>query len=1099
MILRVSLTKSLKTNSPLPGPGNAAALKQRIRASGPQARAAFWLALLLACAGRAQALNVTVNSAADTHAANLGTGTDAAGHVSLRSALEAADNAGKTITITLPDPNSVANNPSTNHEYDLTLGEIQIGNNAESITIVGSGGPGSVRVRMTPANPDRILFINPPGTVSNVFTIISNVTFWGGTTTSDPYGGGAISGGGPGNALTIHNCVFESNSAPPGNGAGGAVNFAGGGSLWIDSSTFSNNQDQDGASLGGGAVFYFLQSSANLTGSLAISGCTFTNNSAAATNAALAGGGAIGIEAQSGAGGQTFSASIHNNNFLGNRAPSANGGAVMVNNGFAAANTVLVNFNRFFGNTADGSSNAALASINAKGSVNATNNWWGCNSGPGGCGDSAGMIGSGSGGTLTLAPWIELTNSVSAGTVLVNQSATLTAGFLEDSNGSNLFPTNLSALAGVPITFGSTALGSISGSPGAIQTDGTASATFTAGGTNGTAQVSVVLDNATLTSEITIGQPPSFTSAAKATFLEGSSNGFTVSASGFPAPTYIWNNALAPSSGVTFDTNTGVLSATPGAGAATNYVLSFTASNGVPPNATQIFTLTIGTPPSFGSATNASFPASNPGAFTVTAAGDPQPALSLSSGALPGGVSFHADTGLLSGTPAAGAGGIYPLVFTASNNLSAASQSFTLTVTQPPAITSAGSTFFTVGGAGAFTVSASGFPAPTLSASGALPGGVTFNAGLLSGTPAAGANGSYPLVFTASNGVAPNATQNFTLTVGTPPFFTSATNTSFPAGGFGTFTVTALGDPQPALSLVSGLLPGGVSFHPDSGILGGTPIAGSATNYPLVFTASNGVGAVTESFTLAVTQPAVITSTNNIQFTVGGAGTFTVTASGFPPPILSESGALPGGVTFNASTGVLAGTPAAGTDTNYALVFTAANTSGTNTQNFTLTVTQPPAFTSDNKATFIVGNPGSFTVTASGFPAPALSESGALPANVAFNAGNGLLAGTPAAGASGTYALVFTAANGVAPNRTQNFTLTVLASNTITASLNGNEFHLIFTGAPGQSYYVQTAGAVTGPFTDAPPALTADSSGLVQYTTNALSSGQQYFRVRSGP
>ena len=142
--------------------------------------------------------------------------------------------------------------------------------------------------------------------------------------------------------------------------------------------------------------------------------------------------------------------------------------------------------------------------------------------------------------------------------------------------------------------------------------------------------------------------------------------------------------------------------------------------------------------------------------------------------------------------------GTYPLVFIASNSLGAVSQSFTLTVTQPPAITSAGSAFFTVGAAGAFTVSASGFPAPTLSASGTLPGGVAFNAGtgVLSGAPAAGASGSYPMVFTASNGVAPNAAQNFILTVGAPPFFTSANNASFPAGGFGTFTVTALGNPN---------------------------------------------------------------------------------------------------------------------------------------------------------------------------------------------------------------------------------------------------------------------------------------------------------------
>jgi hypothetical protein len=44
---------------------------------------------------------------------------------------------------------------------------------------------------------------------------------------------------------------------------------------------------------------------------------------------------------------------------------------------------------------------------------------------------------------------------------------------------------------------------------------------------------------------------------------------------------------------------------------------------------------------------------------------------------------------------------------------------------------------------------------------------VTFNAstGILSGTPAVGSDGTYLLTFTASNGVAPSATQNFNLIV----------------------------------------------------------------------------------------------------------------------------------------------------------------------------------------------------------------------------------------------------------------------------------------------------------------------------------------------
>jgi hypothetical protein len=90
---------------------------------------------------------------------------------------------------------------------------------------------------------------------------------------------------------------------------------------------------------------------------------------------------------------------------------------------------------------------------------------------------------------------------------------------------------------------------------------------------------------------------------------------------------------------------------------------------------------------------------------------------------------------------------------------------------QAPSITSANNTAFTEASAGTFTVTATGWPAPTITLTGSLPDGVTFDAatGVLSGTPSFGTAGVYPLTFTASNGVSPNATQAFTLTVAAQP------------------------------------------------------------------------------------------------------------------------------------------------------------------------------------------------------------------------------------------------------------------------------------------------------------------------------------------
>jgi streptogramin lyase len=360
----------------------------------------------------------------------------------------------------------------------------------------------------------------------------------------------------------------------------------------------------------------------------------------------------------------------------------------------------------------------------------------------------------------------------------------------------------------------------------------------------------------------------------------------------------------------------------------------------------------------------------------------------------------------------------------------------TVNATQAPAFTSAAGTTFTVGAAGTFTVAAAGSPPPTLSESGSdiLPGGVSFDptTGLLSGTPAAGSGGVHTLHFTAHNGISPDATQMFTLTVDQPPGFTSPAGTTFTTGAMGSFTVTAGGYPPPTLSESPGdLLPPGVSFNPTSGVLSGTPAAGSGAAYTLHFTAHNSVGSdATQTFALTVDQPLAITSAANTTFTTGALGSFTVIATGFPAPSLSARAGdtLPGGVTFNAATGVLSGTPAAGSGGSYTLHLTASNGVGSDaSQTFTLTVEQPPAFTSPALTTFVVGAAGTFTVTAGGSPAPTLSESAldTPPAGVTFNAMTGVLSGTPAAGSGGVYTLHFTAHNGVGTDATQAFTLTV--------------------------------------------------------------------------
>jgi hypothetical protein len=110
-----------------------------------------------------------------------------------------------------------------------------------------------------------------------------------------------------------------------------------------------------------------------------------------------------------------------------------------------------------------------------------------------------------------------------------------------------------------------------------------------------------------------------------------------------------------------------------------------------------------------------------------------------------------------------------------------------------PYFTSVATATFTVAVSASLTVTAAGFPAPTVTETGTLPSGVTFNnaTATLSGAPAPGTEGSYPITFHAANGIGTAAAQNFTLTVNAATTTTTTATTTTTTTAAATTTTTA--------------------------------------------------------------------------------------------------------------------------------------------------------------------------------------------------------------------------------------------------------------------------------------------------------------------
>jgi hypothetical protein len=444
------------------------------------------------------------------------------------------------------------------------------------------------------------------------------------------------------------------------------------------------------------------------------------------------------------------------------------------------------------------------------------------------------------------------------------------------------------------------------------------------------------------------------------------------------------------------------------------------------------------------SASSALLALGTPGSLTLTASGTPIAALT-ETGSLPGGLRFTDNgngTATVAGIPTQS--GVFPIIISAANGSSTATQAFTLAIGSAPAFTSGTTATFSAGVKGLFQVATSGTPTASVTLlSGTLPAGLALTStGKLEGTPSPSSSGTYSLTLQASNGLAPSATQTLSVVVDGAPTFTSGGTASFAVGARGSFSITTSALPTATLTESGALVPGLVFAATGNGTatIAGTP--GLAGLFAVTITATNGDGTTVQTLTVHVApaiQAPTITSSATTTFSVASYRTFTLHATGSPAPTFSiVSGAVPmittsyppiPAVTLS-STGVLSGTPYWYTGGVYRFVVEASNgVSPAALQSFTLIVDEAPGLlptvsdgdflgenpameNSEFTADIAQGAPAHFVLRASGFPVPTLTETGTLPPGTAFSDngdGTATISGTPTEG--GTFSVYITVAN----------------------------------------------------------------------------------------
>jgi hypothetical protein len=289
---------------------------------------------------------------------------------------------------------------------------------------------------------------------------------------------------------------------------------------------------------------------------------------------------------------------------------------------------------------------------------------------------------------------------------------------------------------------------------------------------------------------------------------------------------------------------------------------------------------------------------------------------------------------------------------------------------------------------------------------GSLPSGLSLNATPPSivGTPTTPGTYNFTLQIVDSSTPPQTATLPETIVVAAPLALAPVSAPTATVGNSFIFALNASGGITPyTYSISAGALPAGLTLNTATGAISGTPTAAANASFTVQVADSSSpaqTAAASASLTVAT---GLHISGSTVPDAVSGAAYNTVlSASGGVNPVTWSiaSGSLPAGLTLNAASGTISGTPSAVGSTTFTLkVMDSSSPAQSGTSSSTINVYAPLAV-SATVPNAVANQPYNGSLTATGGDAPFTwaITAGTLPQGLTLNSSTGQITGTPTTG-----------------------------------------------------------------------------------------------------